>query len=48
MILIYLFNNKLLIKIKAKSIKLILVKGYMVEDVVENGKNVHQVGPCTS
>ena len=34
-------------KAKAASIELIMVEVYMVEDVVENRKNVHQVGPCT-
>ena len=35
-------------KAKAESIELILVEGYTVEDMVENAKNVLQVGPCPS
>ena len=34
-------------KARAASIELILVEVYAVEDIVENVKIVHQVGPCT-
>ena len=34
-------------KARAVSIELILVEVYTVEDMVENVKIVHQVGPCT-
>ena len=41
-------GNKLLIKVRAVSIKLILVEVEVLEDLVENPKIVHQVGVCTS
>ena len=48
MILICSPGDRLSIKAMAASIELILVEGYAMEDMVENAKIVHRVGPCIS